>query len=109
MPRGLTDEEKRKNKRERNRVAHHVRRAAGPVDQDGLRTLLAAQDRKCAYCRAPLEEFHVDHKTPISRGGTNALSNLHYTCPRCNMIKRTMTHEEFLVSKKRRAVQWGAE
>lgn len=105
----LTDEEKRQNKREWNRRQHHARRAGGErPSQDALDSQLAAQHGRCAYCNVVLDAFHVDHKTPIARGGTNELSNLHFTCPRCNMRKGKMTHEEFLASKKRPVRQWTA-
>jgi 5-methylcytosine-specific restriction endonuclease McrA len=100
----LTEEEKRVNKRERNRLAHHARRAAGPApSKSELADLLRAQRERCAYCLTQISDdsFHIDHKMPVSRGGTNAIENLQYTCPRCNMLKGAMTDEEFLVSKKR--------
>ena len=64
--------------------------------------MLCDQDARCAYCGELLDRYHIDHKTPLARGGDNSKENLHLTCPRCNLIKGTMTHEEFLVSKKRR-------
>ena len=104
----LTDEEKRFRKREANRLAHHARRAAGPApNKYDLSRLYCEQDARCAYCRTMLsEKFHVDHKQPVSRGGKNDIENLQFTCPRCNIQKGAMTHEEFLVSKKRRPVSW---
>ena len=104
----LTEEQKKANKRERNRMQHQARRAAGKAPSRWeIGKLLCRQDARCAYCRQLLTgEYHIDHKLPVSRGGKNDLENLHLTCPRCNLIKGAMTHEEFLVSKKRRAVAW---
>lgn len=101
----LTDEQKKENKRAANHMQHQARRAAGEKPHKfDIQRLMCEQDARCAYCRELLSgAYHIDHKTPVSRGGTNDIGNLHLTCPRCNMRKGAMTHEEFLVSKKRRA------
>jgi 5-methylcytosine-specific restriction endonuclease McrA len=41
--------------------------------------------RPCAICGRPAE--HLDHVIPISRGGTDAPSNLQPLCARCNLAK----------------------
>lgn len=107
-PAALARENARAYKREYNNRAHHNRRASGKFpDKKTLAKLLEDQDGRCAYCRVQLEYGrHVDHKQPTCRGGTNDITNLHYTCPRCNMRKGSMTHDEFLVAKSRPAVQW---
>ena len=51
----------------------------------------------CAYCDRNGEE--VEHLTPRSRGGTNRISNLVWSCRKCNTAKGTLTPEEFLVKK----------
>jgi 5-methylcytosine-specific restriction endonuclease McrA len=43
-----------------------------------------------------LVKFHVDHKTPLSRGGSNWPSNIVCACAECNMKKNAKTAEEFL-------------
>lgn len=98
----LTPEQKADNKREANQRQHHARRAAGKApSRDELDALYCAQGARCGYCGDHLGGYwHVDHKQPVSKGGTNALENLHFTCPTCNMRKGNMTHEEFIVSKK---------
>jgi len=100
----LTDEQKKENRRAANHMQHQARRAAGQKPHKfDIQRLMCEQDARCAYCRELLSgQYHIDHKTPVSRGGTNDLNNLHLTCPRCNMRKGAMTHEEFLVSKRRR-------
>jgi 5-methylcytosine-specific restriction endonuclease McrA len=59
--------------------------------------LLSANHFLCPYCRERLEgaAFHVDHKTPIRRGGDDALANLQPICADCNSRKGNLTHEEF--------------
>jgi hypothetical protein len=55
------------------------------------------QRGRCAYTGKRLgRDAQVDHKIPISRGGTNAPANLHWVTPAANFVKRDKTHEEFL-------------
>ncbi len=51
----------------------------------------------CYLCLNPIEfgKDHLEHKTPISRGGTNARENLDIACQQCNCKKHTKTEEEF--------------
>jgi hypothetical protein len=57
------------------RVARFVR--PGILERDGYRCLLCGSD-------GPLE---VDHKTPLSRGGSNEETNLQTLCRECNRRK----------------------
>ena len=51
----------------------------------------------CAYTGKRLDKHaQVDHKTPVSRGGSNDASNLHWVTADANAVKRTHTHEEFI-------------
>lgn len=57
----------------------------------GLRLL---QHNKCFYCGHELtDKVHLDHRVPISRGGTDKLSNLVMTCAWCNQHKGVMSEE----------------
>ena len=40
--------------------------------------------------------FEVEHKTPLSKGGTNDLSNLYCSCHKCNKLKRNIYYEDFM-------------
>lgn len=57
------------------------------------RLLLERDGDVCAWCSLPLgdpfdtSEVHVDHRVPISRGGSNALKNLNLLHARCNASK----------------------
>lgn len=44
---------------------------------------------QCAYCSCELDEetFTVDHKVPVSKGGTDDLENLVPACRSCNSSK----------------------
>lgn len=43
----------------------------------------------CSYCGTDLQgkPFHIDHVTPVSKGGVSNRSNLTLACPSCNMRK----------------------
>lgn len=67
------------------------------------RMLHEQQNGVCFYCeteisfyRKKLNSLEIDHKNPISRGGTDAVANLAATCRKCNSLKATMTDMEFL-------------
>lgn len=63
------------------------------------RALLERQRFRCAYCRGRISlrakrcapnRAELDHVTPISRGGSNALENLQWLCHPCNRSKHAM-------------------
>lgn len=55
------------------------------------------QRGRCAYTGKRLgRDAQVDHKIPVSRGGTNDASNLHWVTPAANFVKRDKTHDEFV-------------
>ena len=67
-------------------------------NQDGLKSkLLLEQDGGCFYCHKPLTYMRAvaDHKTPLSRGGSNHKSNFVASCPECDAKKGRKTVEEF--------------
>lgn len=41
----------------------------------------------CRYCGAFTIKGHVDHIIPLSKGGTDDLNNLAWSCPSCNLRK----------------------
>jgi len=55
----------------------------------------------CQYCgrSAPEVELHIDHRLPVSRGGTNDPENLCVACKACNLSKRAKTDIEFLAQE----------
>lgn len=48
----------------------------------------------CIYCGSS-EQIEVEHRIPLSRGGTNWPSNLAPACKSCNCKKGTKTEFEF--------------
>jgi 5-methylcytosine-specific restriction endonuclease McrA len=96
--------EKRKEYYRRNPeyyyIARHKRRAlkkksTGSFTQSDIRLLFALQKRKCWYCQKSIEDgYHMDHRIPLSRGGSNDISNIVLTCPHCNLSKNNkLPHE----------------
>ena len=49
----------------------------------------------CQYCGASDQKLHCDHILPMSRGGTNELSNLATACKACNLSKGSKTTKEW--------------
>ena len=59
--------------------------------------LFEKQKGKCNYCgnKFSIQYFHIDHKTPISRNGSNRITNLHLLCSPCNTRKGNLIDGEF--------------
>ena len=57
---------------------------------------------RCIYCHreVDLKESTLEHKQPITRGGTNKKENLTIACPHCNYSKQDRTEKEFRESLK---------
>jgi 5-methylcytosine-specific restriction endonuclease McrA len=88
--------------RERVLVAERAKNARrkgapGHFTAEDIRRIFVAQDGRCYYCAEPLTRQHVEHKTPIVRGGSNDPSNLAVACPGCNLRKGQMTEAEFRI------------
>lgn len=49
----------------------------------------------CVYC-GEAKRLEADHKVPISRGGSNDITNIVPACRSCNARKSTKTAREFL-------------
>jgi len=72
------------------------RRAAGGQSFSAAEwlALLGYHGGACAYCGSKVL-IEIDHRTPLTRGGSNLIENLLPACRRCNRRKGTMTEEEF--------------
>lgn len=62
-----------------------------------INTLWGEQSGACYLCTAPLDPNHinVDHKTPVSQGGSNRKTNLGLACATCNKEKHGKTVEQY--------------
>lgn len=59
--------------------------------------LVKKQNGRCMYCgrKVARDLFDLDHKNPVSRGGTNRKSNFQLLCRSCNTRKGPLTDQEF--------------
>ncbi len=83
------------------RAAHHALRVNDTDEASVLCAILSRawynQRGRCAYTGKKLDRTaQVDHKVPISRGGTNDASNIHWVTSDANWVKRDKTHDEFV-------------
>lgn len=63
----------------------------------------ARDDYTCQYCGERGKKLECDHVIPLSRGGSNDMSNLKTACFRCNRSKRDKTLEEWKAQHDGRA------
>ena len=71
------------------------RQQLGEVSPDIVDRLLVEQSGRCLYCNRELQEYHLEHMIPVSRGGMHDDINLCLSCPSCNYRKKDKTAEEF--------------
>lgn len=61
-------------------------------------TVYAKASGRCAICgnHISYKKFTIDHKMPLSKGGTNDFRNLQAVCYSCNQMKHYLTWNEFM-------------
>lgn len=64
--------------------------------QDLRKTIHERDSYKCTYCGKEGGVMGVDHKIPISEGGSSELENLTTACCSCNSKKSNRTPEQWL-------------
>lgn len=92
--------EYKKNNPEIYRAIHHRRRAnikkvGGSFTTQQIRLQDKKQKNKCYYCQKKMgTQQSIEHVIPISRGGSNDISNIVLACLGCNLSKHTkLPHE----------------
>lgn len=62
--------------------------------------LMHEQHGRCPLCNADLStvKTSLDHKIPVSKGGTDDIHNLQLTCFSCNLIKGTHTDHKTVLN-----------
>lgn len=61
--------------------------------------ILQTQKQVCYYCRTPIlkkSDCTLDHKIPVSRGGSLAPENICVACNKCNNEKDILTDKEYM-------------
>ena len=86
----------------RNQRAQTARRRARKRDNGGTYTAqdvevaYRTQCGRCWYCQCELNgSYEIDHRIPLSRGGSNDASNIVISCQTCNRSKRAKMPWEF--------------
>jgi 5-methylcytosine-specific restriction endonuclease McrA len=79
-----------------NRIARK-KGARGSFTADQWQAKLIYFGYRCSLCHSSLEnqEIHLEHRIPLSRGGSNWIANIAPACRRCNLRKSTKTEKEF--------------
>jgi len=91
---------RRVSKRKRRAREHG---AIGSFHWTDVIRIWMADQRRCAYCRATMDEQpDPDHVVPLSRGGANDIANSLACCRSCNCDKGDMTLDEWDVDRERR-------
>ena len=86
--------------KEREKSARRRSRGGGRTFDLSVREkLFEKQNGRCFYTGAILDlvTAHVDHRIPISRGGTNDFSNLALCTADANLLKHNKTDDEFRI------------
>lgn len=50
----------------------------------------------CWWCNEPMQEWHIDHRIPLAKGGTNDARNLCLAHAKCNLSKGSKLPAEFI-------------
>jgi hypothetical protein len=100
----------RRRYRQHKRVIEARRRArkrgaGGSWTVQDFERLCQSLNHCCYYCGKRCEKLTIEHRIPLSRGGSNHLSNVVPACSDCNTRKHALTDEEFLARLKASRVQ----
>ena len=80
-------------KKRRSALAAYERRQI--AEENGYRCHYCGLEGS-RYCDPDGESWHIDHKHPVSLGGSNDRSNLTLACRACNLAKSDTPYEDFM-------------
>lgn len=92
----------RRENRDKDRATkrrYKVRKINAPGYHDGNDIVLQYRSQKglCWWCEKPVgDDYHVDHRIALNRGGSNWPNNLCISCPVCNMAKKDRMPYEWI-------------
>lgn len=91
------------------RRKRRAREANAPGDFRWIEVIgkFLANDRRCSYCMTQLrpdEQPDPDHVIPLSRGGTNHITNILPSCRLCNSDKRDLLLDVWVEDRARRGL-----
>ena len=91
----------RKNNLEKSMASDQRRRArksnaVGTSSAEQIKARFQYHENRCYYCGDNESGLHIEHRIPLSRGGSNWPANLVPACPSCNLSKNTKTEKEFI-------------
>lgn len=76
------------------------RSAQGSYTDVDIQSMLKDQKGLCKYCSKDISnQYHIDHVVPLSRGGSNELSNLVLSCSHCNLSKGKKMLNEWMETR----------
>ena len=85
-----------KGRAQKHRRRARKRNAGGTWTAEDVRLMMVNQKGRCWYCQCDISEgYHIDHRIPLSRGGTNDPGNLVLACAPCNQSKHDKTPDEW--------------
>ncbi len=58
--------------------------------------IITLQNNLCYWCSLPFDKLEADHYIPVSKGGSNFISNIVASCRACNARKRDIMPQEFV-------------
>jgi len=102
-----SEEKEDKIRRERNRIYHLRRNAAGrrerlePFTSEQRKVVLSQTNGKCFHCCKNLgsEYWEIDHLWPLKLGGVNQIINLVAACKLCNKAKFIANPFSWIITK----------
>lgn len=107
----MSHQQWKKENPEKNRINENNRRArkqsnGGVLPENVADILFTEQNGLCYLCGDLLygrfdDPVCIEHKTPLSRGGANDISNVGLAHLSCNSKKFTMTYDEFVNKVKK--------
>lgn len=82
----------------RKRTQRYRARTYGASGEHSGKDILLIGERqgwRCWYCQSDCRaNYHIEHRIPLSRGGSNDPGNLVVACPKCNLSKgNKLPHE----------------